>query len=118
MNPGAFGPDVQFRVEGVGDCGSCIVTRSQPNQDNEIIIELYDLLPKNYDGWTGAKVVSFADVVGLFKMFEVREELWDDYYLRLMYFHDQLFEHRQKWAEEKRREEEATKVWRGRMRTH
>jgi hypothetical protein len=80
----------QVRIAELGDCEECEVIRSQPNTDNEIIIEAYELLPRNYDGFTGAKLIHLSEVKEIFKMLGVSERRFDDVYLRLMHFHSEL----------------------------
>jgi hypothetical protein len=89
-DPANFMAGAQVRIADLGDCEECEVTRSQPSNDNEIIIEAYEILPRNYDGFTGAKLIHLSEVKEIFKMLGVSERRFDDVYLRLMYFHGEL----------------------------
>ena len=89
-SPESFLAGAVVYIDGLGDCANCEVTHSQPSLDNEVILELYDLLPKNYDGFTGMLMLSVVDVTGAFEVLGVPRARWDDYYMRLMYFHEEL----------------------------
>jgi len=92
----SFIAGAQVRVAELGDCATCEVTLSQPIGDNEDILEAYSLLPSNYDGWTGIKVIRYEEVISVLKMLDLPEERYDDYYKRLMFFHEQLIVGRSK----------------------
>ena len=77
-------------AEQLGDCAKCEVMRAQPSYDNEPILEAYVLLPSNYDGWTGSKVIRYEEVMKVFEMMKLSPDRYDDYYKRLMFFHEQL----------------------------
>lgn len=94
QNANSFLAGAQVRIEGLGDCPTCEVTLSQPNEDNEIILELWDRLPKNYDGWSGNMVISVDDITQMFKVLGIPERYWDDYYLRLVHFQEELLRNR------------------------
>ena len=89
-DPTAFEAGAQVLVAGAGDCEKCIVRLSQPSADNELILEAYGLLPSNYEGWTGYKVVRYEEVMEIFRMLKLPELYFDDYYKRLMFLHEQL----------------------------
>ena len=88
-----------MRVAEAGDCERCEVFLSRPTDDNEIIVELYNLLPPNYDGFSGFRVLTLSDIIQMFDMFGVLQELREDYYRRLVYFHDEMMDARSKWDE-------------------
>ena len=90
----SFLAGAQVRIEGLGDCSTCEVTLSQPSEDNEIIFELWDNLPKNYDGWSGNLVISVDDITKMFTILGIPEECWDNYYLRIVYFQEELLHNR------------------------
>lgn len=91
-SPESFAPGAQVRISEVGDCEKCEVMLAQPSEDNEPIMTLYDLLPSNFDGFSGYRIITLRDVLGLFDLFGVSSELREDYYQRLMFFHSQLVE--------------------------
>jgi hypothetical protein len=89
------GAQVQLNL---GDCETCEVTISQPIPENEIILEAYELLPRNYDGFTGSKIIRLDEVREVFSMLGASPKRFDDLYMRLMYFHQELLDgvHRNK----------------------
>jgi hypothetical protein len=107
-DPSNFVAGAHVKIYERDDCDKCEVSRSQPISDNGVIMELYALLPSTYDAWSGFKVFHFSDVLAMFKMFEVHEELQDDYYLRLMYFHEQLMEAKNKREKDKKKSNDKT----------
>lgn len=92
----------QVRIAEIGDCEKCEVTNSQPSNDNEIIIEAYELLPRNYDGFTGIKLIYLSEVKEIFSMLGVSARRFDDVYQRLMWFHDELTRNRTEKHENKK----------------
>lgn len=85
-----FARGVKARIAGVYDCDNCEVTKSQPIWENENIIELYATLPNRFEGMTGAKYVTASDIKFVLELFDVPEELWLNYYLRLKFFCDEM----------------------------
>ena len=90
----SFLAGAQVHIEGLGDCTTCEITLAQPNADNEIILELWDSLPKNYDGWSGNLVISVDDVTKMFELLGIPKQYWDNYYLRLVHFQEELLRNR------------------------
>jgi len=88
----AFGEGIHFlrREEDEEACARCEVTNSRPLPSNEIVLDLYGALPPRFDSFSGLRVFSFGDVMGLFDLFEIYPELRSDYYQRLLFFHNQL----------------------------
>jgi len=74
------------------DCENCYVNTCRPIEDNEIILELYDQLPFVFDGMTGIRIVSAADVKFVFEIFDISRDLWDDLYQRIMYYQNVITE--------------------------
>jgi len=93
---GHFAKGVRVRIAEVYDCAKCENYLSRPSQDNENIITLYEALPKNIDGFSGVRTISASDILFLFKIYDVPEELYFDYYHRLMFFHDSLMREAEK----------------------
>lgn len=86
-NPDSFAKGVRAKIAGVFDCENCVVTEHLPIQENENIVILYNSLPQNYEGHTGIRIISTADIRFVLEIFSVPEELWDDYYQKILYFH-------------------------------
>jgi len=107
-NPDSFQKGVRVRIAGVMDCENCEVTKSQPIESNENIIELYNALPENYDGFSGLRIISATDIKFVLELWDVSEGLWDGYYTRLLYFHT---EYMRKYIEERKAEREF-EAWR------
>jgi len=76
-----------LRIGELEDCSKCPVALSQPIEGNDVILDLYEKMPQNFDGTTGLRVITAMDVLTVFRLFHVRRKLWDDYYMRLMHFH-------------------------------
>ena len=106
----AFEAGVYIEIKNVENCDDCEVTRAQPAFDNEVIFDLYFLLPDNFDGFTGFKIITLSDIIELFKMFDVHQDLWDDYYMRLMYFHEALITKKSKYLESKQKDTDSSLV--------
>jgi hypothetical protein len=86
----SFLAGAQVYIDGLGDCATCEVTNSQPSADNQIIIDLYDQLPKSFDGWTGMLQVSAGDIMHVLEVAGIPRERHDDYFMRIAFFHEQL----------------------------
>lgn len=97
----SFPAGSQVRVAELGDCENCEVMRAQPSDDNEIILDAYVSLPANYDGWSGNKVIRYDEVIQVFEMLRMSPERYDDYYKRLMFFHERLITARAKEQEKR-----------------
>ena len=72
------------------ECLKCEVFLSQPNCDNEVILDLYNYIPHTYGEWSGSRILTASDIKFVFEVFEVPRELWDDYYERLMLLHNEI----------------------------
>jgi len=100
-NPKSYEAGARVRIEGVYDCANCEVTKAQPSLENYPVIELYNSLPRVFDGMSGALQFSATDIQFVFSLFDVPKEMWDEYYFKMMYFHECLLD-----AETKRRKKQ------------
>lgn len=66
------------------DCENCYINTCRVIEDNEIILDLYELLPSVYD-INGIRTITAADVRSVFEIFDVSKGFWDDFYQRIMY---------------------------------
>ena len=98
-NPKSFEAGAQVWVAEAFDCANCEVTKSQPQFGNDVVLDIYELLPPNYGEWSGTKQFSMHDVISVFRLIEVHRDLWDDIYIRIAHFHDALMDERAKWRE-------------------
>lgn len=94
-DPDSFMAAVHVKID-LGECETCEVTLSQPSADNEIILEAYELLPRNYDGFTGRKLIRLSEVKEVFAMLGISPSRFDDCYIRLMHFHGELISNLEK----------------------
>jgi len=74
------------------DCENCYVNLSQPIADNEIIVDLYNLLPLNFSDWSGLRFITTSDIRFVFEIFDIPKKFWDDYYQRLTFLNNKLIE--------------------------
>lgn len=100
-----FPKGVRARIAGVYECDTCEVTKHQPLPENENIVTLYNALPQNFDGYSGIRLISATDIKFVLELFEVYEDLWSDYYQKLLYFHSQYTERAIKEREAHRKAE-------------
>lgn len=101
------------------DCDNCEVVKYQPIAENQNVVELYEALPQNYDGYSGLRQVSANDVRFILELFEVDKDLWYDYYQKIIYFHGELVKANLKVHEKKQKESEATRKWKNqRLKAH
>jgi len=61
-----------------------------------LVLELYDQLPKSFDGWTGMLQVSAGDIMRVLEIVGIPAERHDDYFMRVAHFHEQLLAARSK----------------------
>ena len=95
-NPKSFPAGSRVFVAEAFDCVNCEVTKSQPQFGNDVVLDIYELLPPNYGEWSGIKQFSMHDVISVFRLMEVHRDLWDDIYMRLSHFHSTLMDERAK----------------------
>ena len=89
QSPEAFEDGAQVRIAGVGDCKNCEVMKNQPIRENQNIVDLYNALPQ--EGGVAVK-----DVHALFEIYELPQELWFDYYQRLLFLHNTMVDAKDK----------------------
>jgi hypothetical protein len=94
LSTASYVAGAQVSIDGLGDCENCEVAKSQPSEDNEIVFEVYDRLPKSYDGWSGNQLITVADITGVLKLMLVPEDQWDGIYNRLIFFQREIIEAR------------------------
>lgn len=120
-NPDNYPKGVKVRIAGIFDCKNCEVTKHQPTEENQNIIELYDALPQNYESYSGLRQISAIDVRFILELFEVSKDLWYDYYQKIVYYHGELVRASLEVRKEKQKADEATRKWKAQLkgsRTH
>jgi len=95
-NPKSFAAGSRVWVAEAFDCVNCEVTKSQPQFGNDVVLDIYEMLPPNYGEWSGAKMFSMHDVISVFRLMEINPIIWDDIYMRLAHFHSELLDARSK----------------------
>jgi hypothetical protein len=103
--PSSFAKGSRVRLKELGDCKTCEVTLAEPLPCNQIILEIYGLIP-NWDGISGNKDFSVQDIISLFKMFGISKNLWDEYYQKLVFFHQEYVSARNEYEEADRKRQE------------
>jgi len=110
-NPANYPKGAKVHIAGVYDCDNCPVMKAQPIFENENIIELYNALPIRYDPVTRTRVVTTADIKFIFTLYQISEDLYFDYYTRLMYFFQVMAESENKIAEKTAKEQQENIAW-------
>jgi len=103
--PSSFAKGSRVRLKELGDCKNCEVTLAEPLPCNEIILEIYGLIP-SWDGWSGNKNFSVQDIISLFKVFGISKNLWDEYYSKVLFFHQEYINARSEYDEADRKRKE------------
>lgn len=118
-DPDSYAKGSAVKIPGVYDCENCIVMKYQPSAENQNVVDLYNALPRNYEGYGGFRQISATDIKFVLELFEVDEKLWSDYYRKLIYFHSELLEAELKVRGKKQKEEEAIRKWKSqRLKAH
>lgn len=107
----SFAKGSKVKIKGVYDCENCEIFKSQPIWENENILELYNALPSNFDGATGERLFSASDLKFLFELYEVPEELWYDYYQRILFLHNELLKLSRDKREKDTKKKQEAKDW-------
>lgn len=110
-DPDNYPRGAAVKIPGVYDCENCIVMEYQPTLENQNVIDLYNALPQNYEGYGGLRQINAVDIKFVLELFEVDEKLWYDYYQKIVYFCNELMSASLKVREGKRKAEEAKRKW-------
>lgn len=105
-SPTSFPKGAKVHIAEAFDCVNCEVTLSQPSQDNENILDLYDSLPQKFDSMSGVKDMSADGIRFVFTLYDIHSDLWEDYYNRLMFFHREFLNARERRDKKKKRMQE------------
>ena len=117
-NPDNFPKGVRARIKGVYDCEDCEVMKSQPIPENENAVALFEALPKVYDGMSGLQNITASDIKFVFEVWDVPEELYFDYYQKIVFLHLETIRAKLKAQEKKTKNEEATREWKKRVKNN
>lgn len=85
----SFKKGSRVRVSGAFDCENCQVFKSQPIKENEVILTLFNLLPAKFN-MNGMREISAEDIHFLFKLNYIHQNLWQDYYNRIMFLNQAI----------------------------
>lgn len=110
-NPDNFAKGSAVKIFEAFDCDNCEVKKAQPIPENENILDLYNSLPHNYDGYTGLRILDVNAIQFLFKVFDVGEDIQDDYYKKLIYLHGEIVTVNEKVREQENKKKEAERKW-------
>lgn len=111
-NPANYPKGAKVHIAGVYDCDNCPVMKAQPILENENIIELYNALPIKYDPVTRARIITITDIKFIFTLYQISEDLYFDYYTRLMYFFKVMSSSENKMVEKAAKEQQENTAWR------
>jgi len=89
-NPESFEAGAQAMIGDAGDCEHCEYWNARPIPENENVLFLYESLPKNYDGFSGIRLISASDIFTVFNFYGVVDELREEYYQKILFFHETL----------------------------
>jgi len=115
-DPDSFAKGARVRIFEAGDCENCETRKSSPIIENENIIAIYDAMLERYDGFSGTKVIGTMDVIAVMEMLEVPEEIQDDYYARIAYYHSEVMRASVKGSKKKKEHDEDAEAWKKRRR--
>ena len=115
-DPDSYAKGARVRIFEASDCENCETRKSSPIIENENIIAIYDAMLERYDGFSGTKVISTMDVMAVMEMLEVPEEVWDDHYTRIAYYHSEVMRASVKASERKKKKGEDAEAWKKRKR--
>jgi len=110
-DPDSFAKGVAARIFEAFDCDNCEVKKAQPLEANENILELYNSIPHNYDGYTGLRILDVNAIKFLFEVFDVGKNIQDDYYRKLVYLHGEIVAANEKVREQEEKKREADRKW-------
>jgi len=110
-DPDSFAKGSTVKIFEAFDCDNCEVKKGQPIPENENILDLYNSLPHNYDGYTGLRILDVNAIQFLFKVFDVDENIQDDYYMRLVYLHGEIVTANEEVRKQEREKAEMDRKW-------
>lgn len=110
-DPDSFAKGSAVKIFEAFDCDKCEVKKAQPIPDNENILDLYNSLPHNYDGYTGLRIFDVSAVKFLFNIFDVDEDVQDDYYMRLVYLHGEIVTANEEVRKQEEKKKEVDRKW-------
>jgi len=111
-DPESFAKGSAVKIFEAFDCEKCEVKKGQPIPENENILELYNSIPHNYDGYTGLRILDVNAIKFLFEIFDVGKDIQDDYYRKLVFLHGEIVEVSEEVRKQERKKEEAERKWR------
>jgi len=111
-DPESFAKGSAVKIFEAFDCEKCEVKKGQPVPENENILELYNSLPHNYDGYTGLRILDVNAIKFLFEIFDVGKDIQDDYYRKLVFLHGEIVDASEKVREQEAKKKEAERKWR------
>lgn len=86
-----FAKGIKVKIKGIYDCDNCVVYQTRPSADNVVIVDLYSDLPLSFD-YYGNQRIFVADVMALMTLKEIEFDLHEDYYNRVVFFHNKIVE--------------------------
>jgi len=106
----SFSKGSRVRISGAFDCKNCIVYKSQPIRENEAILTLFNLLPVKFN-FNGIREITAEDIQFIFKINYIHEDLWQDYYNRIMFLNQEINVANNKKSKSRKTEQEAVDKW-------
>lgn len=106
----SFKKGSRVRVSGAFDCENCIVYKSQPIRENEIILTLFNSLPARFN-FNGMREITTEDIQFIFKINYIHEDLWQDYYNRIIFLNNEMNIARNKKDKSRKTEQQDLSNW-------
>ena len=106
----SFKKGSRVRVSGAFDCENCQVYKSRPIRENEVILTLFNLLPVK-SNFSGMREITAEDIQFIFKLNYIHEDLWQDYYNRIMFLNQEINIAYNKKSKSKKTEQEVVGKW-------
>lgn len=91
-DPANYPPGTTVYIAEAYNCENCAYWKAQPLPANENILTLYQNLPKSFEGWSGIRTISCSDIKFIFDLYDVPDSLRDEYYMKLLFFHEALID--------------------------
>lgn len=110
-DPDSFARGSAVKIFEAFDCDKCEVKKGQPIPENENILELYNSLPHNYDGYTGLRILDVTAIKFLFDVFDVDKDVKDDYYRKLVYLHGEIVTANEEVRKQEEKKREMDRKW-------